>query len=202
MGKTAGMRRAFIAIGMILAVSFSVFSAPVSAATTTQTPHRPVSVALTLQHIYERAYDEAYSRHAVLENDGTTFVSTGDIDMEWLRDSSATMTPYIGQAMTDPYVRSMLRGTVARQARYILIDPYANAFTQDYHVAERKFEMDSLLYPVWFAYLYWKATDDRSIFTPQVQRAFGVVLQTLRTEQRHTRRSHYRHSELANGGRG
>jgi hypothetical protein len=76
MGKTAGMRRAFIAIGMILAVSFSVFSTPVSAATTTQTPRRPVSVALTLQHIYERAYDEAYSRHAILEGDGTTFVST------------------------------------------------------------------------------------------------------------------------------
>lgn len=208
MGKTAGMRRVRVTIGMVLAIACASLSLPAGAAQTakatqtTQTSNRPATVAVTLQHIYQRAYDEAYSRHAILENDGTTFVSTGDIDMEWLRDSSATMTPYIGQAMTDPYVRSMLRGTIARQARYILIDPYANAFTEDYRVAERKFEMDSLLYPVWFAYLYWKATGDRSIFTPQVQRAFNTVMATLRTEQRHTRRSHYRHSELANGGRG
>jgi meiotically up-regulated gene 157 (Mug157) protein len=112
------------------------------------------------------------------------------------------MTPYIGLAVTDSYVRAMLRGTIARQAKYVLIDPYANAFTADYRVAERKFEMDSLLYPIWFAYLYWRATGDQSIFTPEVQRAYQRVLETLRTEQRHTRQSHYRHPQLANGGRG
>lgn len=163
---------------------------------------RTAKVTATLQSIYRTQYDEAYSRHATIENDGTTFVSTGDIDMEWLRDSSATMMTYIGQADRDPYVRGMLRGTIARQARYILIDPYANAFTESYHVDERKFEMDSLLYPVWFAYEYWKATDDRTIFTPRLQRAFSTVLATLRTEQRHTQRSHYRHPQLGNNGRG
>src|SRR5690348_3461200 len=202
MGIVAGMRRARIAAGMMLAALLVSLSLPVAAAPTAQTPNHPAAVAVTLQKIYQRAYDEAYSRHAILEKDGTTFVSTGDIGMEWLRDSSATMTPYIGQAVTDPYVRSMLRGTIARQAHYILIDPYANAFTDDYKVAERKFEMDSLLYPMWFAYLYWKATGDRSVFTPQVQRAYQTVLATLRTEQRHTQRSKYRHHELANGGRG
>lgn len=180
----------------------SCASLPAAAAPTAQTPHRAAPVSATLQRIYQRAYDEAYSRHAIEERDGTTFVSTGDIDMEWLRDSSAVMTPYIGLAVTDPYVRHMLRGTIARQARYIRIDPYANAFTDNYRVAERKFEMDSLLYPIWFAYLYWKATGDRSIFTPDVQHAFETVMSTLRTEQRHETRSHYRHRELARGGKG
>ena len=198
----AGMRRARLVAGAALAALCASLAMPALAAPTAQTPNHPAAVAVTLQKIYQRAYDEAYSRHAILEGDGTTFVSTGDIDMEWLRDSSATMTPYIGQAVTDPYVRTMLRGTIARQARYILIDPYANAFTADYHVAERKFEMDSLLYPVWFAYLYWKSTGDKSVFTPEVARAYLAVLATLRTEQRHTQRSHYRHPELANGGRG
>ena len=197
--RTAGLGRALVAAA--LAMLFAVAPYAAAAAPTAEAPHAaPLTVAL--QRIYQRAYDEAYSRHATVEPDGTTFVSTGDIGMEWLRDSSATMTPYIGLAVSDPYVRSMLRGTIVRQARYITLDPYANAFTADYRVAERKFEMDSLLYPVWFAYLYWKATGDRSVFTPEVQKAFTRVLETLRTEQHHETRSHYRHGELANGGKG
>ncbi len=196
------LRGTYIAAGIAFALTCGSFSLSAVSAPTAQSRSRVPSVAATLKQIYQRAYDESYSRHAVLEDDGTTFVSTGDIDMEWLRDSSATMTPYIGQAVSDPYVRTMLRGTIARQARYILIDPYANAFTKSYRVDERKFEMDSLLYPVWFSYLYWKATGDRSVFTPQLERAFSVVLATLRTEQRHTRLSRYRHGALAQGGRG
>lgn len=196
------MRQLRVVIAIMLTILFGLASYPVSAAPTAEIPSRPAPVSLTLQKIYQRAYDEAYSRHAMLQGDGTTFVSTGDIGQEWLRDASAVMTPYIGLAVTDSYVRAMLRGTIARQARYIQLDPYANAFTDDYRVAERKFEMDSLLYPVWFAYLYWKATGDKSVFTPGVQRAFAAVLATLRTEQRHATRSHYRHSELANGGKG
>ncbi len=196
------MRAVRIAGVLSLTILFAAASVPAPANPTAETPVRPAAVSVTLQKIYQRAYDEAYSRHATQQRDGTTFVSTGDIAMEWLRDSSAVMTPYIGLAVTDPYVRTMLRGTIARQARYIQIDPYADAFTDDYRVAERKFEMDSLLYPVWFAYLYWKATRDNSIFTPDVQRAFQTVLTTLRTEQHHDKRSHYRHPELANGGKG
>ncbi len=196
------IKRACVSAGVFLAVSCgALFLYGAGTAGNHRASHRS-AVAATLQSIYRRAYDEAYSRHAIPQNDGTTFVSTGDIDMEWLRDSSATMTPYIRQADTDPYVRGMLEGTIARQARYILIDPYANAFTKDYRVSERKFEMDSLLYPVWFAYQYWKSTGDRSIFTPQLQRAFSTVVSTLRTEQRHTKRSRYHNPLLGNNGRG
>ncbi len=155
-----------------------------------------------LEQIYLTAFDEALNRHASRQRDGTTYVSTGDIEAEWLRDASAVMEPYIGQAAEDERVAEALRGVVAREARYMLIDPYANAFSSDYKVVERKFEVDSLLYPIWFAGRYWRATGDRSIFTNEVNRAFERVLATFRDEQNHDRRSHYRHPDLANGGKG
>jgi hypothetical protein len=155
-----------------------------------------------LEKIYLTAFDEALNRHASRQRDGTTYVSTGDIEAEWLRDASAVMEPYIGQAAEDSRISEALRGVVAREAKYILIDPYANAFSSDYKVVERKFEVDSLLYPIWFADKYWSATGDASIFTPEVNRAFERVLATLRTEQHHDSRSTYRHPDLANGGKG
>jgi meiotically up-regulated gene 157 (Mug157) protein len=155
-----------------------------------------------LDRLYLTAYDETIQRHASTQRDGTTYVSTGDIEAEWLRDASATVRPYIGLSLHDGGVATTLRGVVARQARYILVDPYANAFSRDYKVVERKFEVDSLLYPIWFAYDYYKQTGDRSIFTPQVHRAFLRVLETLRVEQHHAQRSRYSNPQLANGGRG
>ena len=155
-----------------------------------------------LDVLYRSAYDETIQRHALAQRDGTTYVSTGDIEAEWLRDASATVRPYIGLSRTDLDVRRTLRGVVARQAKYILLDPYANAFSSNYRIVERKFEVDSLLYPVWFAYDYYKETGDRSILTPEVRRAFQKVLATMRDEQHHAQRSHYRHPQLANNGRG
>jgi meiotically up-regulated gene 157 (Mug157) protein len=162
----------------------------------------PAAVTATLDRLYLTAFDEAIGRHATTQSDGTTYISTGDINADWLRDSSAIVRPYIGLSTHDPEVAGKLRGVVARQAKYILIDPYANAFTAQYKVAERKFEIDSLLYPIWFASAYYNETHDRSIFTPEVRRAFVRVLQVLRDEQHHDTRSRYRHDQLANNGRG
>ena len=195
----AAATSAFV-LGAILAfISLPAAAAPKTDVTSDKTT---VAIASTLQKLYQTAYDEAYSRHALIQADGTTFVSTGDINAEWLRDSSAVVKPYISLSLTDPEVGRTLRGVIARQAKYILLDPYANAFTLDYHVAERKFEMDSLLYPIWFSYLYWKASGDRSIFTPEVGRAFVRVMDVLRDEQHHASRSHYTHPQLGTGGQG
>jgi len=160
------------------------------------------AVTATLDRLYLTAFDEAINRHATTQRDGTTYISTGDINADWLRDSSAIVRPYIGLSLHDADVATKLRGVVARQAKYILIDPYANAFTSTYTVAERKFEIDSLLYPIWFASAYYRTTHDRSIFTPEVRRAFVRVLGVLRDEQHHDARSRYRHDQLANDGRG
>jgi len=181
-------------VAFVLAISLAVGSLSLRAPS--------ARAASTLDPLYLTAFDEAISRHARLESDGTTYISTGDIEAMWLRDSAAVVLPYIALSTTDPEIAKMLRGLVARQAKCILRDPYANAFSVDYRVVERKFEVDSLLYPVWFAAQYYRKTGDRSVFTPSVAKAYRLILATLRNEQHHAMRSHYRNPQLANGGNG
>jgi meiotically up-regulated gene 157 (Mug157) protein len=196
------LRLRALALALVAAFAFDATpsaraaDASAVAAETTLLASEKSALASKLDKLYVTAFDEAINRHARVERDGTTYVSSGDINAEWLRDAAAVMEPYIGLAGSDRRIRQVLRGVVVRMARCILIDPYANAFWPDYRVAERKFEVDSLLYPIWFAHRYWRETGDRSIFTPEVRRAFKKVLTVLRDEQRHAARSPYRHPEL------
>jgi meiotically up-regulated gene 157 (Mug157) protein len=130
--------------------------------------------------------------------DETAYVVTGDIPAEWLRDASAEVRPYLYFAREDPDVRKLLRAIIERLAKYIQIDPYANAFTLDYRVWEQKFELDSLSYPMTLAWSYWKTTGDTSIFNADFQRALDAVLVTMEREQNHPRDSRYTEKELFN----
>ena len=136
------------------------------------------------------------SQQAVFASDGTAYVKTGDIPAEWLRDASAQVRPYLFFAKTDPQVAALLRGIIAREGKYLQIDPYANAFTLDYRVWEEKFELDSLCYPIVLAWSYWKATGDTSIFTGDLSLGFDKALETMEREQDHARNSKYTHKEL------
>jgi meiotically up-regulated gene 157 (Mug157) protein len=139
---------------------------------------------------------------AQYQADGTAYVSTGDIPAEWLRDASAQVRPYLYYAKSDPQVRALLRAIIARQAKYLQVDPYANAFTVDYRVWEEKFELDSLAYPITLAWSYWKATGDTSVFDADFSKALDSVLNTMLREQNHPKNSRYTEKELANNGTG
>jgi meiotically up-regulated gene 157 (Mug157) protein len=127
-----------------------------------------------------------------------TFVITGDIDAMWLRDSSAQVWPYLPLASKDEKLRRLLEGVIRRQAQCILIDPYANSFLPDPTqsrrtgdrtdmkpgVFERKWEVDSLCYPIRLAHGYWKQTGDTRPFDADWEAAMDRVLQTFREQQR------------------
>jgi meiotically up-regulated gene 157 (Mug157) protein len=126
-------------------------------------------------------------------------VITGDIDAMWLRDSSAQIWPYLPLIKEDPQLKLLIKGVIFRQTNCILLDPYANAFYKDVNkisewkddktimlpgIHERKWEVDSLCYPIRLAYGYWKATNDSSIFTSNWKKAMELVVQTFTEQQR------------------
>lgn len=128
-----------------------------------------------------------------------TFVITGDIHAMWLRDSSAQVWPYLQLLKEDKNLQNLVIGLINRQAQCILIDPYANAFNDGplgsywetdntQHMVkelhERKWEIDSLCYPIRVAYHYWLITGDSSVFDAVWHDAMKLVVQTFKEQQR------------------
>ena len=157
--------------------------------------------------------------------DDDTYVITGDINAMWLRDTSAQVYPYLQLAKKDKRLQRMLRGVIRRQTRYLLQDPYANAFyghggkaehaddntEMKPGVFERKYELDSLCYPLFLAYAYLQATGDLSVFDATWVEAVKTILRTMREQQRKegprtsyrfTRRTHAMHDTQSNSGYG
>lgn len=129
------------------------------------------------------------------ERDGTTFVRTGDIPAMWLRDSSAQAMPYVRFAQAYPILAMRLNGVVQRNARNLLVDPYADGFDEAYRPFERKWEAGGIAWPVMLSWLYWKSTGYRSTFTPQLHSALRAVVNTWRCEQLHSTCSRYANHE-------
>lgn len=132
------------------------------------------------------------------EGNPDTFVYTGDIHAMWLRDSGAQVWPYVQLANQDKDLQHMIAGVINRQFKCIVIDPYANAFNDgpkggewmsDFtdmkpELHERKYEIDSLCYPIRLAYEYWKVTGDSSVFGATWIKAINAVLTTFAEQQR------------------
>ena len=130
-----------------------------------------------------------------------TYVITGDIDAMWMRDSTAQVWPYLLLIKKDKELQQLVTGVINRQVKCILKDPYANAFYKDENKVsewksdlttmkpgthERKWEIDSLCYPIRLAYNYWKLTGDTTPFDAQWIEAIKTTLKTFKDQQRKT----------------
>jgi meiotically up-regulated gene 157 (Mug157) protein len=137
--------------------------------------------------------------YKVTDGKPDTYVITGDIDAMWLRDSSAQVWPYLAFINKDAELKKLVAGLINRQATCILRDPYANAFYDDPAkvgewkndvtnmkpgLHERKWEIDSLCYPIRLAYKYWKLTGDTSPFDAKWKTAIQSTLKTFKEQQR------------------
>lgn len=131
-----------------------------------------------IAQLYASCYKTAWETTLVLEENGKSYVSTGDIYAMWLRDSAMQLLPYMNMADVDVVARA-LRGVVLQQAYFIQIDPYANAFNRkpdgscfcaDHTrmnplVWERKYEVDSLAFFLFFLEAYFRQTKDSTVLT-------------------------------------
>lgn len=159
-----------------------------------------------LMDLFVNCYTNTLNTTVKRMENNMTHVITGDIPAMWLRDSAAQLRPYIFLAKENEEIRELIAGLVRRQFMCITIDEYANAFNeapngacwekddpnQNPWVWERKFEVDSLCYPLQLAYLLWKNTGCVTQFEGAFQEGVEKILEVFTTEQYHEEKSEYR----------
>lgn len=132
-----------------------------------------------------------------------SFIVTGDIHAEWLRDAARQLSVYQPLAKYDEDLKEMLAGAINTQAYYITISPYCNAFhpPPESHVKhgpssidavtprpnwkqvfECKWELDSLASFLTLSNEYYKYTGDTSFINDLWLRAFNFVLSVLKRQ--------------------
>lgn len=173
--------------------------------------------------VFETCFTDTLDKTIAILEDGTSFVLTGDIPAMWLRDSTAQIKPYLFLAKEDLALRQTILGLIERQCEFIRHDPYANAFNQEDNgrghqsdhttmtgrIWERKYEVDSLCYPLQLAYLLWKVTGETAHFKPSFYQTVELIVDTWKVEQNHAE-SPYRFERdtdrledtLSNNGKG
>lgn len=133
-------------------------------------------------------------------------VGAPDGGLEHLRDSAAQLRPYLVLCQDDPALQDVLIGVVHRQLEYIAIDAYANAFNRSPDGAghtsdetemgpwvwERKYEIDSLCYPIELAYRLWRITGRDDVIDERFRTAAAAILDLWKVELDHEARSTYR----------
>ena len=166
-------------------------------------------LAWLFENCYPNTLDTTVT-YAEVNGKPDTFVITGDIKAMWLRDSSAQVWPYLPLTVGDAKLKRMIEGVIRRQTDCINVDPYANAFnkgkTPSHWIAdkttmklglhERKWEIDSLCYPIRLAHGYWKTTGDASVFDDNWQKAMRSVLKTFVDQQRKTDNGPYKFQRI------
>lgn len=149
------------------------------------------------EKLYRNCFSCTWDTTLNRQRDGTTFCITGDIEAMWLRDSSMQVLPYLCM-LEDEEVNAAIKGLIWKQAELILTDPYANAFNRngDYacyfkdktemgpYTWERKYEVDSLAFPLFLLEKYCKRKGN-DVITDQVKEAINVILTIWEKEQHH-----------------
>jgi len=140
------------------------------------------------------------------ESNPLTYVITGDIGAQWIRDSSHQFVPYLPLIPYDANLTTLFRGLINLQARFIADKPFCNAFQPplesgltplrtssnvrvnpppDNTVYQCKWEVDSLASFLRLSWGYWDSTNgDKSMISQTWLNAVQQIM-TVLDEQSH-----------------
>lgn len=158
-----------------------------------------------IPEMFENCISNTLKTTIRVHEDGSVYMITGDIPAMWLRDSACQLRPFLIFAREDSEIEGLICGLIKKQMECIQIDPYANAFNEwadgncwehdktdmKPELWERKYEVDSLCYPVQISYLLWKNTGCTRHFTPEWLASAKRICSVFRTEQDHENSSPY-----------
>ncbi|GAB7355083.1 hypothetical protein MBLNU459_g5670t1 [Dothideomycetes sp. NU459] len=130
-----------------------------------------------------------------------SFIVTGDINAEWLRDSTNQLAQYQKLAKKDKAIEHLILGAINTQAEYVIESPYCNAFQPPPHsklapsdngqgdsvhpayepskVFECKYELDSLAHFLSLANQFHNHTGSTAFLTPRWYLALDTLLNVL-----------------------
>ncbi|KAF7596733.1 hypothetical protein BBP40_000161 [Aspergillus hancockii] len=137
-----------------------------------------------------------------------TFVVTGDINAEWLRDSTNQLSGYQVLAKKDKKLHTLILGAINTQAEFVIQSPYCNAFQppppsgiqptnngQDdkVHPAyepsvvfECKYELDSLAHFLALGTEFYESTGSVEFLTDRWYLALDTLLKVLDAQSQPT----------------
>ncbi len=133
-----------------------------------------------------------------------SFIVTGDINAEWLRDSTNQLAQYQGLANKDKRLQTLILGAINTQAEFIIESPYCNAFQppppshlphtangqedsvhpiyEPSYVFECKYELDSLASFLALANQFHHNTGSTAFLRPRWYRALKILMDVLRQQ--------------------
>ncbi|OCK80148.1 glycoside hydrolase family 125 protein [Lepidopterella palustris CBS 459.81] len=137
-----------------------------------------------------------------------SFIVTGDINAEWLRDSTNQLAQYQPLAKKDKAIENLILGAINTQVEYVIGSPYCNAFQppppsglsptygggeDDVHpvyepsfVFECKYELDSLAHFLALGNQFYNHTGSTDFLTPRWYLALETVIDILKRQEKPT----------------
>ncbi|SLM39450.1 duf1237 domain protein [Lasallia pustulata] len=134
-----------------------------------------------------------------------SFIVTGDIEAEWLRDSTNQLLQYQGLAKKDKKIEYLILGAINTQAEYVIESPYCNAFQppppshipptgngqedvvhpafEPSAVFECKYELDSLAHFLALGNQFHNSTGSTAFLTPRWYTALETVMGVLKEQE-------------------
>ena len=137
-----------------------------------------------------------------------SFVVTGDINAEWLRDSTNQLLQYQGLAKKEKKLENLILGAINTQAEYVIESPYCNAFqpppvshhppvgngqedcvhpaNEATRVFECKWEVDSLAHFLALGNQFHESTGSKAFLHDRYYLALETILEVLHQQSKPT----------------